>query len=213
MANKIIAICDINNFKNQCLETLIFASILEKKSTNSLVVFDSNLNTANKYLVYDKTWKQSGNITKNNLFDNTTYQALVKEFPNDNKIVDFLLVLKNKNDFVIINTDAQKYQNNTILYKNSDIIAIFLDFQIDPINNLLNFFIKHNLNNKKIMLFLHNYVQNIQNQKKYMGLLKLISNQNVEIIKIKKMITANKLSELENIDPWLDIYQQINKIS
>lgn len=209
MANKIIAIADINSFCNQNIETLLFACILEKK-VNKLSVLDLNHYEQDKLLPEREEWKKEGEILTTQIFSNTSYQISTKTALEQNKILNLAKALSDISDILLINSNANTFDYNTQFYNCADEIVLFADLEQDINRNLINFFMRHALKNKKIYLFVHNYKLNIQSEKTYLYLLKQFKAPNIIINNIDAIPQFKTLEEIENVDPWLDIYKKIN---
>lgn len=209
MANKTISIVDINSFHKQNIEALLFACILEKK-VDRLLVLDLNYYEQDTILPKRDEWTKQGEILTTSLFNNTSYQILSKTSVDQNKLLNLVKTLKPISDILLINANSQQYQFNTEFYKMSDVVVVFADLQKDINNNLINFFLTHSLKNKKIHLVIHNYQSNIQTEKQYLHLLKQFKAPNITISNIDKIPELKSIEEIENIDPWVEIYKKIN---
>ncbi|MCQ3907335.1 MAG: hypothetical protein MJ219_00825 [Mycoplasmoidaceae bacterium] len=105
----------------------------------------------------------------------------------------------------------QQHKSNSPFYEIVNEIVIFADLERNVTNNIINFFLKHNLKGKHIHLIVHNYKLNMQSEKAYLNLLKQFKQNNIVINNIDTVPDFANLSDLENIDPWLDIYKLIKK--
>ncbi len=210
MANqKTYAIVDLNDSHKQNIETLIFACILEKK-VNNLSVLDLNYLGQDTLLPKKENWQKEDEILTTQLFSNTSYQICNQTSPDANKLLNLAKTLQAISDILIINTNCQQYFINTPFLNFADEIAIFVNLEQNAINNIMNFFLMHRLKNKKIHLIIHNYRSNVQNEKDYLNLLKQFRSPNITIGNIDKVPEISFLKEIENIDPWLEIYKKIN---
>ncbi|MBQ0045801.1 MAG: hypothetical protein KBS35_02830 [Mycoplasma sp.] len=209
MANKTIAIVDINSFHKQNIETLLFASILEKK-VNKLSVLDLNHYEQDKLLPSRDKWQKEGEILTTRLFSNTSYQICAQTSLEQNKLLNLAKALKAISDILVINANSLQYNFNTDFYLLADEIVLFADLEKDIMKNIMNFFLRHTLKNKKIHLIIHNYQLNIQSEKVYLHLVKQFKKPNITISNIDKIPDFKTLGDLENIDPWLEIYKKIN---
>lgn len=209
MANKTIAIVDINSFHKQNMETLLFASILEKK-VNKLSVLDLNHYEQDKLLPSRDKWKKEGEILTTNLFSNTSYQICSQMSLEQNKLLNLARTLQSNSDILLINVNRLQYSMNTDFYLLADEIVLFADLEKDITKNIMNFFLRHMLKDKKIHLIIHNYKLNIQNEKTYLSLIKQFKRENITISNIDKIPDLTTLNQIENIDPWLEIYKKIN---
>lgn len=209
MANKTIAIVDINSFHKQNIETLLFASTLEKK-VNKLTVLDLNHYEQDTLLPSRDNWQKEGEILTTKLFSNTSYQICSQALLEQNKLLNLAKALQAISDILLINANSQQYQLNTCFYSLADEIVIFADLDKNIMNNIINFFLRHNLKKKKVHLIIHNYQLNIQAEKTYLHLLKQFKSPNVTISNIDKVPELKSLKEIENVDPWLEIYKKIN---
>ena len=208
MANKTIAIVDINNYNDQNIETLLFANILEKKYDH-LTVLDLN-DYANNSFIKSKKWAKKAEFSTTALFDNTNYISLSKTPQDENKVVNLIDSLKKKNDILLINCDSKQYKNNTLFYAHADTIIVFANFVKDLSKNILSFFLQHSIKTKDVRIVFHNYLSNIQTDKTYLSMLRSFSNTNIKISNIEKIPKLKSLKDIESIDPWLDLYQKIN---
>lgn len=209
MANKTIAIVDINSFHKQNIETLLFASILEKK-VNKLTVLDLNHYEQDSLLPKRDMWQKEGEILTTRLFSNTSYQILAQASLEQNKLLNLVKALQAISDILIINANSLNHQSNTPFYTLADEIVIFADLEKNITNNIINFFLRHTLHNKRIHLVIHNYKLNIQSEKTYLHLLNQFKAKNVKIYNIDTVPELKSLQEIENVDPWLEIYKKIN---
>lgn len=210
MANKVIAICDFNNFKKQNVETLLFANILEKKY-DSVAVLDLNDIDSNDYLK-DLKWKEKSNMLLTNVFDISTYHFVASQDYELSKVLNYAQTLNNKNEVLIINTNFSKYSDNQDFYDNVDEIVIFTTLNQSMPNNLLGFFIVNKIEKQKVKLFVFNDNKNIQTEKEFISLRKQLSKSNLTLESIKSLPYFKSLDEIKNIDPWIDIYKLINNL-
>lgn len=211
MANKTIAVVDLNNFHKQNIESLLFACVLEKK-VNKLTVLDLNHLGQDKLLPPTDQWQKEGEILTTRLFANTSYQICLQASVEQNKLINLAKALQAISDILLINANSQRYEVNSSFFNLSDEIFIFADLQQDIITKVMNFYLKHNLKNKKITLVIHNYKTNVQNDKTYIQLLKQFKATNVLIEKIDQIPDFVSLKKIQSIDPWLKIYKFINSI-
>ena len=211
MASKTIAIVDINSFHKQNIETLLFACILEKK-VDKLTVLDLNHYEQDALLPKKDAWQKEGEILTTRLFSNTSYQICTQASLEQNKLLNLAKALQAISDILLINANSQQYQFNTGFYKLADEIIIFADLEKDITKNIINFFLRHNLKDKKVHLIIHNYKLNIQNEKTYLHLLKQFKAPNITISNIDTIPDFNSLNDIENVDPWLEIYKKIKSI-
>ena len=209
MANKTIAIVDINSFLKQNIESLLFACILEKK-VNKLSILDLNNFGQNKLLPEKDKWAKEGEILTTTIFSNTSYQICLSAQPEQNKLINLAHTLHAVSDILIINANNQRHHYNSPFYQFADEVVIFADLEKDIIKNVLNFFMQHDLRKKKILLFVHNYRENIQSEKTYLELLKQFKMLNITICNIDCVPEFGSLKEIEQIDPWTNIYKKIN---
>lgn len=209
MVNKIIVIVDIDNFHTQNIETLLFASILEKK-VSKLHVLDFNCYENGGLLPNLNNWAKNGELATVQLFSNTLYQICLQAPQDSNKLLNLAKSLSNASDTLIINTNNQCYEFNSVFYQLATDIVIFADMDKDVSTNIINLFLKHSIKNKKIHIVVHNYKENIQGHKAYLHLLKSFHSPNIDISMIDKIPSMKSLKEIENIDPWLEIYKKIN---
>lgn len=209
MGNKTIAIVDINNFHKQNIESLIFACILEKK-VNRLTVLDLNNISQDKLLPNKEHWQKEGDILTTRLFSNTSYQICSQMSVEQNKLLNLAKALQAISDILLINVNSQQYNVNTNFYELANEIVVFADLEKDAITNVMNFYLKHSLKNKKILIVIHNYKSNVQNDKTYLQLLKQFKSPNITICNIDNIPEFKTLKEIENVDPWLEIYKKIN---
>lgn len=209
MANKTIAIVDINSFHKQNIETILFACILEKK-VNKLTILDLNHYEQDALLPKKDAWQKEGEILTTRLFSNTSYQICTQASLEQNKLLNLAKALQAISDILLINANTQQHSFNSNFYLLADEIVIFADLEKDAINNIMNFFLRHNLGKKKIHLVVHNYKLNIQNEKTYLYLLKQFKAPNITISNIDLIPEFKSLQEIESIDPWLEIYKKIN---
>lgn len=209
MANRTIAVVDLNSFKKQNIETLLFACILEKK-VNKLTVLDLNHYEQSTLLPKIANWQKEGEILTTQLFSNTSYQIVNKVSPAQNNLLNLAKALQAISDILVINCNANQYQLNTEFYLLADDIVIFADLEKDITTNIINFFLRHKLAGKQIHLIVHNYKLNIQSEKIYLHLLKQFHNKNIKISNIDHIPDLKSLSEIETVDPWLEIYKKIN---
>lgn len=209
MANKTIAIFDANSFHKQNIEALLFACILEKK-VNKLTVLDLNHYEQDIFLPKRDEWKKEGEILSTNIFSNTSYKICAKTLPDQNKLLNLADSLKTSSDILIINVNSQQYQFNSKFYELADEIVLFADLERDVSTNIVNFFLRHAIKQKKIHLIIHNYKLNVQSEKIYLHLLKQFKAPNVTISSIDVVPTFKNLKEIENVDPWNEIYKKIN---
>ena len=209
MANKTIAIVDINSFHKQNIETLLFASILEKK-VNKLTVLDLNHYEQDKLLPERDVWQKEGEILTTRLFSSTSYQICTQASLEQNKLLNLAKALQAISDILVINANSQQHKLNSPFYSLADEIVIFADLEKDINKNILNFFLLHDLKNKHVHLIIHNYKLNIQSEKVYLHLLKQFHAKNIKISNIDEVPELKSLKEIENVDPWLEIYKKIN---
>lgn len=210
MANKVIAICDFNNFKKQNVEALLFANILEKKY-DSVAILDLNDIDSNDYLK-DLKWKEKSNMLSTNVFDISTYHFVASQDYELSKVLNYAQALNNKNEVLIINTNFSKYSDNQDFYDNVDEIVIFTTLNQSMPNNLLGFFIANKIEKQKVKLFVFNDNKNIQTEKEFISLRKQLSKSNLTLESIKSLPYFKTLDEIKNIDPWIDIYKLINNL-
>lgn len=210
MANKVIAICDFNNFKKQNAEALLFANILEKKY-DSVAVLDLNDIDSNDYLK-DLKWKQKSDMLSTNVFDISTYHFVDSQEYSLSKVLRYAQTLNEKNQVLIINTNFSKYSDNQDFYENADEIVIFTKLNQSMPNNLLGFFILNMIEKQKVKLFVFNDDKNIQTEKEFISLRKQLSKSNLTLENIKSLPYFKTLDEIKNIDPWIDIYKLINNL-
>ena len=209
MANKTIAVVDINSFHKQNIETLLFACILEKK-VNKLTVLDLNHYEQDVLLPKREQWQKEGEILTTRIFSNTSYQICVKSLPDQNKLLNLAKALQAISNILLINANSQQYQLNSQFFELADEIVIFADLEKDITTNIVKFFLRHQLKDKKVYLIVHNYKLNIQSEKVYLHLLKQFKSTNVIINNIDSVPEFNSLKEIENVDPWKEIYKKIN---
>lgn len=209
MTNKTIAIFDVNSFHKQNIETLLFACILEKK-VNKLTVLDLNHYEQDIFLPKRDEWRKEAEILTTSIFSNTSYKICAKPLPDQNKLLNLANGLKTNNNILIINVNSQQYQFNSKFYELADEIVLFADLERDVSSNIVNFFLRHAIGQKKIHLIVHNYKLNIQSEKIYLQLLKQFKAPNVTISNIDVVPSFNSLQEIENVDPWKEIYKKIN---
>ncbi len=208
MANKIIAICDFDNFNQQNVETLLFSNILEKKY-DSVAILDHNSLSSNKY-IKDLKFKEKAQILTANVFNITSYNFIDGEAYNSEKALNLARSLANKNEILIINTSFSQYFLNTDYFKMADEIVIFSKLSDHIPNNLLSFFMLHKIENKKIYLYIINQDKNIQNEKSFISLRKQLSKSGLILDNISSLPYFKSLDEIRNVDPWLEIYKKIN---
>ncbi len=211
MANKTIAIVDINSFHKQNIETLLFACILEKK-VDKLTVLDLNHYEQDALLPKKDIWQKEGEILTTRLFSNTSYQICTQASLEQNKLLNLAKALQAISDILLINANSQQYKFNTSFYQLADEIIIFADLEKDITKNIINFFLRHNLKEKKVHLIIHNYKLNVQNEKTYLHLLKQFKSPNITISNIDTIPEFKTLNDIENVDPWLEIYKKIKSI-
>lgn len=196
MKNKIISVIDFTSSYNQHLETLILASINEKKY-GSCIIFD--FNGINSFI----------NFKGNKIFNNSSIFYKTSENKIDKKNI---LLNKNisKKTPIIIDPNILYDNNETYLF--SDKIIIFANFDKFVIKNFFYFINKKNINFEKVILFLYDYKNNLQYHKKYLEILKLTNNAKFTI-KIIELPKLKNLDEINNIPPWLNLYVEFNKIN
>lgn len=208
MANKTIAVVDINSFHKQNIETLLFASILEKK-VDKLTVLDLNHYEYGKLLPRKDAWQKESEILTTQLFANTSYQICDKTLPEQNKLLNLAKALQAVSDILVINSNSQQSKFNSQFYDLADQIVIFADLEKNITTNIMNFFLAHTLKNKKIYIIVHNYKINVQSAKDYLHLLKQFKAKNITISNIDTVPDFASLQAIENIDPWKEIYKLI----
>ncbi|MCQ2956829.1 MAG: hypothetical protein MJ233_03150 [Mycoplasmoidaceae bacterium] len=209
MKSKTIAIVDINNFHKQNIETLLFACVLEKK-VNKLSVLDLNHYEQDGLLPKRDHWQKEGEILMTQLFSNTSYQICAQTSPDAKKLLNLAKTLSAISDILVINANSQQHELNSQFYNFADEVVIFADLEKDITKNIMNFFLTHTLKNKKVHLIVHNYQLNIQHEKVYLHLLKQFNSPNITISNIDSVPELKTLQDIENVDPWLEIYKKIN---
>lgn len=209
MANKTIAIIDIDSFENQNIETLLFASILEKK-INKLAVLDLNdVRNCDLIFNYFDKIKNKESLTTY-LFSNTTYNICSPSVLDQNKLLNMAKSLKTNNDILIFNANCQDKQINSPFFMLSNEIVIFADLSKDVNKNIINFLLLYDLKGKHIHIFAYNFKRNVQTEKTYLCLKKQFNSKDFSINNIDKIPNMKSIKEIENIHPWLEIYKKIN---
>jgi len=209
MSNKTIGIVDLSNFDSQCLETLLFASILEKKY-DACAIFDLNVYNTPKALSEVKKWSKGGEISKAKIFDNSLYHRMNKVPENENKALNYVQSLQDEYPILLINSCVVRYNINSKFFELCDEIVLFADFEQDLSKNILSFFLKQPVRNKKIHLVFYRFDESIQGAKKHLSMLKSFANSNIEIHRIVSAPKDQTLKELAEMEPWADIYKFIN---
>lgn len=196
MKNKIISVIDINSSFNQYLETLILASINEKKYGGCIIF---NFNNENHFT-----------SSKNNkIFNNSFifYESVKNEMNKKN-----ILVNRNIDKKLPIIINPNIYHNSNQIYSLSDKTIIFANFIKFKLKDFFYFINITNINLEKIILFFYDYKNNLQNHKKYLEILKLTKKVkfNIKIIELPKL---KNLDEINNIPPWSNLYIEFNTIN
>lgn len=201
MANKIVGIVDLNNHNNQNIETLVCANILEKKCLK-LTVADLNLNNKDSILLNNKKISEKAGMFSLKIFDRTNYIYPSLEVLMSNKLNDSINKLIDKNDIIIINPNHTKFDINTYFYNLATDIFVFANIKQNIENNLISFFLKHSIVKKQIHIFVYNCEDNIQDNKKYLSLVRLYSkHKNIKIESLDSIKQFKKIEEIENLDP------------
>lgn len=208
MENKVITVCDLDNFNKQNIEVLLFSNILEKQY-DSISVLDLNDLDTNKF-VKNLKFKENGEILTTKVFDVTSYNFLGDEAWKSNKALNQAKILRDKNEILIINSSFTQFFVNTDFLNISDEIILFSSLSDHTINNLLNFFMLHKIENKKIYLFIFNEDKNIQTEKSFISLRKQLSKQDIILENISNLPEFKTIEDIEKVDPWLEIYKKIN---
>lgn len=208
MANKIITVCDLNNFAQQNAEVLLISNILEKKY-DSVAVLDLNNIDSNNYLK-DLKFKEKGEISTAEVFDITSYHFITGEAYSTEKALNLVKSLSKKNEILLINTSFSQYFLNTDYYNLSDEIILFSRLNDSTINNVISFFLMHKIEDKKIHLFIFNKDKNIQSEKSFISLRKQLAQSNLILDNIDTLPYFKNLDEIKNVDPWIEIYKKIN---
>lgn len=210
MANRTIAIFDLDSSNNQDMEVLVFSNLLEKRYS-SVSVLDLNAGVRNRFLK-DTEWKKMDQISQAKAFDLTSYKLWDNESLNANKIANSISSLKEKNEILIINPNHSKTKVNEEVLQNVDYLLLFVSVKNNITSRILNFLMTHTFKNKTIYLFLTDFVNNMQNQKELVALKKQFKNSDFLIDTINKIPNFKSLKDIENIDPWLEIYKKLQKI-
>lgn len=208
MKNKVIAIYDLNDFNRQNIETLLFSNILEKKY-DSLNIVDLNGENDNHFLRKLK-WKEKQEILMANIFDRSLYHFISDDCSDLEKPYNLVKSLKNKSEITLINVCYSQEPINTEFYQLADDIVIFANLNNHIINDMIQFFIMHKIENPKVWLFVINKDSNIQNDKAFIGLRKELSKSNVKLESLNEVPNFKTLDQIHNVDPWLEIYKKIN---
>lgn len=207
MVNKTIAILDLNNFNDQNIEVLLFASILEKKS-DKLTVIDLNDYHDNS-LINKYKWTKKADISSLKLFNNTNYQSVYKVLNNAQTMQNTIETAVRSSDYLIVNTDFKQYKNNTDIFQNADEIVVFANFIRNIDKTILSFFLKHNIQNKKVHIIFYNFGDNVQHAKAYLSILTVFQKTGIRMSRVEKLPSIKTIDDIESIEPWVDIYHKI----
>lgn len=211
MSNNKLLIIDLNNFDNQSIEFLLIACILEKKVNRLNMINLNNLDESN-YLLSKIKWEKRGEIFTSRILSNSNYQITAQASQNQNKLLNLANDLCSKSSAVVLNANNRQYEFNIPFFKLANQIIVFADILLDASNRLIKLFLEQDLVDKNIIIFLYNYSDNIQNKKKYLEISKRFKSKNISIYTIDNIPNFRTLNEIENMDPWLDIYKKINSV-